>query len=151
MNTIRFYGTKEAYGCFSNFAPYPIEIDGKVWPTSEHYFQGSKFPGTGDDEEIRLTPSPMIAARKGRDRKRPLRPDWEEVRDDAMLLAVRTKFRQHPGLAATLLDTGNAEIIEHTKRDTYWGDGGDGSGKNMLGLILMRVRDELRGEIAGNG
>ncbi|MEO5928954.1 MAG: NADAR domain-containing protein, partial [Candidatus Kapaibacterium sp.] len=52
---------------------------------------------------------------------------------------------------ATLLDTGNAEIIEHTKRDTYWGDGGDGSGRNMLGLILMRVRDELRGEMAGNG
>jgi hypothetical protein len=30
--------------------------------------------------------------------------------------------------------------------DSYWGDGGDGSGKNMLGKILMRVRDELRGQ-----
>ncbi|MDB5034311.1 MAG: Swarming motility protein ybiA [Chlorobi bacterium] len=151
MSTIRFYGTKDAHGCFSNFAAYPIEIDGKVWPTSEHYFQGSKFPGTGHDEEIRLTPSPMIAARKGRDRKRPLRPDWEAVRDEVMLVAVRTKFRQHPELAATLLDTGDAEIIEHTKRDSYWGDGGDGSGRNMLGRILMRVRDELRGDRIGNG
>ena len=36
------------------------------------------------------------------------------------------------------------QIMEHTEKDAYWGDGGDGSGKNMLGRILMEVRDELR-------
>jgi predicted NAD-dependent protein-ADP-ribosyltransferase YbiA (DUF1768 family) len=27
--------------------------------------------------------------------------------------------------------------------DAYWGDGPDGLGRNMLGLLLMRVREEL--------
>ena len=44
----------------------------------------------------------------------------------------------------SLLGAGDARIVEHTANDAYWGDGGDGSGKNMLGQILMRVREELR-------
>ena len=35
-------------------------------------------------------------------------------------------------------------FVEHTENDSYWGDGGDGSGKNMLGQILMDVRELLR-------
>ena len=61
-----------------------------------------------------------------------------------MLEAVRAKFTQHEDLRAILLGTGNAKLVEHTENDSYWGDGGDGSGKNRLGQILMRVRDELR-------
>ena len=34
-------------------------------------------------------------------------------------------------------------LVEHTGKDAYWGDGGDGSGVNRLGGILMRVREEL--------
>lgn len=60
-----------------------------------------------------------------------------------MLDALRAKFGQHPELRALLLATGSAELVEHTAIDTYWADGGDGSGKNMLGVLLMRVRDEL--------
>jgi ribA/ribD-fused uncharacterized protein len=90
----------------------------------------------------------MIAARMGRDRNRPCRVDWEKVKDDVMREAVRAKFLQHADLRATLLATGDAQIVEHTKNDSYWGDGGDGSGKNMLGRILMEVRAELRGSAA---
>jgi ribA/ribD-fused uncharacterized protein len=43
-----------------------------------------------------------------------------------------------------LLATGDARIVKHTENDAYWGDGGDGSGENRLGQILMRVREELR-------
>ena len=49
----------------------------EVWPTSEHYFQAQKFQGQEHRERIRVEPSPMIAARMGRDRAKPLRPDWE--------------------------------------------------------------------------
>jgi ribA/ribD-fused uncharacterized protein len=80
----------------------------------------------------------------GRSRKLPLRRDWEGVKDQVMLQAVRTKFAQHDDLRATLLDTGDALLVEHTANDSYWGDGGDGSGKNRLGQILMQVREELR-------
>lgn len=86
----------------------------------------------------------MIAARMGRDRKKKLRRDWESVKVSVMTDAVRAKFTQHDDLRATLLGTGDAKLVEHTENDDYWGDGGDGSGRNMLGQVLMRVRAELR-------
>lgn len=144
MEVIRFYRVKESYGCFSNFASYPIKLKGKEWPTSEHYFQAQKFAGTEYEEAIRLAKSPMIAARMGRSRKRPLRPGWEEVKDDIMREAVLAKFTQHGEIREILIDTGDALLIEHTNNDSYWGDGGDGQGKNMLGQILMEVRARLR-------
>ncbi len=61
-----------------------------------------------------------------------------------MLDALRAKFTQHEDLRELLLSTGNAQLVEHTASDRYWADGGDGSGKNMLGVLLMRLRDELR-------
>jgi ribA/ribD-fused uncharacterized protein len=79
----------------------------------------------------------------GRDRTRPLRKYWEIIKDDVMRDAVRAKFTQYPELAVLLIETGDAEIIEHTKNDSYWADGGDGKGKNMLGKILMEIRSEL--------
>ena len=63
-----------------------------------------------------------------------------------MRKAVLAKFTQHPRLRELLLFTGDALLIEHTVNDRYWGDGGDGSGKNMLGQVLMSVREQLRRE-----
>ena len=84
------------------------------------------------------------SAKMGRDRNRPLRKDWEEVKDGIMMDALRYKFSQHEDLKEILMSTGNAKLIEHTKNDRYWADGGDGSGKNMLGILLMQLRDEFR-------
>jgi len=145
VRVINFYRTGDEYGCFSNFAAYPVEIRGRVWPTSEHFFQAQKFADSQQEEAIRSVKSPMIAARMGRNRSKPIRPDWEQVKDDIMREAVRSKFSQHRDLREILLATGDALIVEHTKNDSYWGDGGDGSGKNMLGRILAEVRAELRG------
>ena len=146
MEIIHFYKTKVEYGYFSNFAPYPIKIDGTIWPTTEHYFQAQKFAGTEHESRIRKTPSPMSAARMGRDRKRPLRSDWENVKNDVMYRAIQAKFTQHPSLLKKLLDTGDAILVEHTFKDSYWGDGGDGKGKNMLGKLLMKLREELKND-----
>src|SRR5882724_5754073 len=117
MDTIYFYSVSEAHGCFSNFSPHPIWLDGKTWPTSEHYFQARKFVGTPDEKEVRQAKSPMIAARMGRSRKRPLRKDWESVKDSIMHEAVLAKFTQHADLRNTLLGTGDAIIVEHTEHD----------------------------------
>lgn len=141
---IHFYHVSDPYGEFSNFAPFPVTLQGKVWPTTEHYFQAQKFAGTAHAEAVRRAPSPMVAARMGRDRKKPLRRDWEAVKDGVMRDAVRAKFTQHSELAELLLATGDAALVEHTANDSYWADAGDGSGKNMLGRILMEVREELR-------
>ena len=144
MMPINFYSVSEEFGCFSNFSSHPITLMGKTWPTSEHYFQAMKFAGTPDEEEVRHAKSPMISARMGRSRKRPLRKDWESAKDQIMHEAVTAKFAQHADLREVLLGTGDSTIVEHTENDAYWGDGGDGMGKNMLGRILMQVRKELR-------
>ena len=141
---IHFYETTDPkYGCFSNFSRHAFELDGLLWPTSEHYFQALKFEGTPHVEEIRAADKPMTAARMGRERSRPLRPDWEQVKDDVMRRALRAKFEQHPALRQILLDTGKAELVEQTTDDYYWGVGAEGTGKNMLGILLMELREAL--------
>jgi ribA/ribD-fused uncharacterized protein len=146
VKQIHFYRVNEPYGEFSNFSPHPIEFKGRLWPTSEHYFQAQKFAGTDHEEAIRLAKSPMIAARMGRSREYPLRPDWEAIKEDTMRQALCAKFTQRSTLRSLLLSTGSAELIEHTTNDRYWADGGDGSGKNRLGQLLMELRDQLQNE-----
>jgi len=143
MNRILFYRVTEPYGAFSNFSPYPVELKGRVWPTTEHYFQAQKFAGTEHEESVRSAKSPGVAARMGRSRERPLRSDWESVKDDIMREALRAKFAQHAELRSLLLSTGDAELVEYTTNDRYWADGRDGSGKNRLGQLLMGLRSEL--------
>ncbi len=142
--TIYFYSQSEKYGCFSNFSPHGFELDGLYWSTSEHYFQAQKFPGTPDAEKIRSVKTPKDAAKMGRERTRPLRPDWEQVKDDIMRKAVLRKFETHADIREILLSTGDAEIVENSPIDYYWGCGANGTGKNMLGIILMEVREILR-------
>ena len=141
---IYFYKTNEKYGCFSNFAHYGFELDEKWWMTSEHYFQAQKFYGTEYVEIFRLLDNPMKAAKMGRNRNLPLREDWEEVKDDVMRKAVYAKFSQNIELKNILLDTDSEYIVENTSNDYYWGCGTNGSGKNMLGIILMEIRDKLK-------
>lgn len=148
QKVIFFYREKDAFGIFSNFYPAPIELDGTVWPTNEHYFQAMKFEGTKHVEEIRNMKNPFDAAVAGRDRNRPLRKDWEQVKDSVMEKALEAKFTQHKDYRAILLKTGNATIVEHTRNDNYWADGTDqdnviGPGKNMLGKLLMKIRDAI--------
>ena len=85
----------------------------------------------------------MVAARMGRSRERPLRFDWETAKEDIMREALRAKFAQHASLRSLLLSTDDAELVEHSRNDLYWADGGDGSGKNRLGNLLMELRSEL--------
>lgn len=148
--SVCFYKPNEAFGLLTNFARLPIEIDGKIWPTTEHYFQAQKFHDEAYRERIRAAETPREAADLGRSRDVPLRQDWEEIKDDVMRRAIAAKVRQHPSVQDVLLSTGNSLLIEHTPRDSYWGDGGDGSGKNMLGKILMEARSALLEQKSGS-
>lgn len=143
--TIYFYGSrKKPYGCFSNFSAHGFELDGAWWPTSEHYFQAQKFPNSPYQDQIRCARTPKQAAQMGRDRDRPLRPDWESVKEDVMYQGVLTKFSTHDAIREILLNTGDEDIVENAPHDYYWGCGKDGSGKNRLGIILVKVRQALR-------
>lgn len=141
-----FFWTKDdEYKVFSNFHVGPYEIDGKDWPTTEHYFAAMKTMDESDRESIRKASTPGDAKSMGR--VVALRPDWEQVKYDVMLTALRSKFSNYPDLRKILLDTSDALIYEDSPYDKVWGTGergGVGSGQNLLGKALMQVRAELR-------
>ncbi|KAJ1552908.1 hypothetical protein HK096_009981, partial [Nowakowskiella sp. JEL0078] len=144
---INFYHVQKAYGEFSNFYSAPIVIASVNFPTTEHYFQSEKFSFSPYHRDLVISAySPGEAAKLGRMREFPMRPDWDSVRDDVMRVALRAKFTQHESLKELLIGTGDKKLVEKTQRDRYWGDGGNGSGLNMLGILLMELREELKKE-----
>lgn len=145
MTTIQFYSARGSHGCFSNFSRHAVVLGGKRWPTSEHYFQAMKFPHDPERQErIRKAANPFEAKKLAWEKGVRIRKGWDNARDQVMLEVLRAKFTQHAALQETLLETGDALLVEHTTNDSYWGDGGDGSGQNKLGKLLMKVREELR-------
>ena len=63
-----------------------------------------------------------------------------------MDLALAAKFEQNGTARQYLISTGTRVLIEHSTRDSHWGDGGSGENRpdnNHLGKALMRVRSRL--------
>jgi ribA/ribD-fused uncharacterized protein len=114
---IYFYSTVDKYGEFSNFSRYGVDLDGRWWPTTEHYFQAQKFGDETYRERIRIAETPKKAAELGRSRKVPLRADWEEVKDEVMYRVVLQKFQTHAVLKELLLATGEEDLIENAPGD----------------------------------
>ncbi|REK71196.1 NADAR family protein [Paenibacillus paeoniae] len=79
----------------------------------------------------------------GRDRSKPLRKDWEECKIQIMKEALLAKVQQHSSIKSILLFTGDCTLVEHTTNDAYWDDGGNGQGQNMLGKLLIEIRNDL--------
>lgn len=143
--SIKFYSPRNQFGEFSNFYVAPLKINGITYRTSEHYFQAQKYTHNKTHfNDIVNAKTPSIAAKLGRMKTIPIREDWEQIKNGVMLEVLRYKFTQHENLKKLLLDTKNKILIEHTSNDNYWGDGGDGTGLNMLGKCLMEIRLELK-------
>ena len=144
MQVIKFHLVGEDYGWLSNSAPYPISLEGVMWYTAEHYFQAHHYHNELVQREIRKHRSPLEIAKVVRSARVRVMADWDEKKLGVMRTAVRAKFTQLPELRKLLLNTGDAVLVDHSDEDSYWSDGGDGDGRNMLGVILMEIRDELR-------
>lgn len=126
----------------SNFYGSLIRMnDGIVYPSGEAAFQAQKTLDMSIRRKIAMMPMPGAAKRIGRHVV--LRSDWEEIKRDVMVDVVKRKFEQNPELAAQLLATYPASLVEgNTWNDRYWGVC-NGDGQNKLGRILERVRNEL--------
>ncbi|MEZ5873503.1 MAG: NADAR family protein [Hyphomicrobiales bacterium] len=144
--TIRFFSKSERYRDFSNFANFPIEIDGTAWPTSEHYYQAHKFEDPDLRDRARQMPNAAAVKRFASKHKARIRPDWDSIKDAVMERALRAKFTQHDSLRELLTGSGDEKIEEDSQKDYYWGTGADGTGQNKLGEMLMRLRTELRSD-----
>ena len=75
-------------------------------------------------------------------RKVSLQSDWESKKLSIMEEVVQAKFEQHPDLAKKLTKIEGVIQEENSWNDTFWGVC-NGIGKNNLGIILMKIRDEF--------
>jgi len=145
MRAIKFFAPQGSHGWLANFSSHEFNLGGKNWPSVEHYFQAMKFKKRRIRARIAGAATPAKAksiAAANRDSKR---RDWPQIRNLVMYNAIRAKFIQHPDLRRKLLKTRKRIIIEDARDDLYWGCGADGSGKNQMGRLLMRLRNNLQG------
>lgn len=143
MDILEFQGE---HRYLSNFYIADFVWNGVLWPCSELAYQAAKAT-TREDYISFLQMTPGQAKRFGRQIK--VRSDWEEVKYGIMHDIVLEKFRQNPELAAKLLATGYAHLEEGNNHgDQIWGvcPPRSSQGSNLLGKILMEVREELRSD-----
>ena len=164
---IYFYHQDKPYGEFSNYYKCTVLIYGITWETSEHAFQAMKYtdvlPGMFDIpvdkhennsrvkfnilpdavkhfDKVAYAETAAISKKYGTSRSIKIRPDWDYVKDGLMAEIVMAKFLQNSGPRKVLFSTINKNLVEHTINDSYWADGGDGSGLNKLGKILDNAK-----------
>ena len=133
---------REEYDFLSNFYPSELDYNGLHFLNAEATFQAQKC--LTEDEKLQFVNLPSNKSKR-LGRQVQLRPDWEDVKAEIMEEIVRAKFLQNPDIAEKLLATGDIPIIEgNTWGDTCWGvDTRTGKGNNLLGKILMKIRNEL--------
>lgn len=130
----------EGHHFLSNFYPSSLWIDGVRYPTAEHAIQAHKSLDPVVRGTITSAKTPWEAKRLGRCVI--LREDWEMVKDDLMLRILRAKF-ENPLIRSMLLATAPKRLVHgNTWNDRYWGVC-RGVGKNVLGVLLEKLRDEL--------
>ena len=134
----------DEWGFLSNFHPSQIEVDGKVYATVEHYYQACKAVTDVEHEMIREARSPGKARQMGRRLVR-IDPRWEKVKVGVMKKALLAKFRRHGKLRRALLSSGRRPIHEDARYDMEWG-WGQGKGKDLLGKLLVQVRQIMAEE-----
>lgn len=130
------------YDFLSNFYNCPLRYKGVTYRNSEAAFQAQKI--TDVYTQVRDFSDATASEAKKLGRRCNLRPDWDDIRVREMRAIVLEKFIQNPSLERRLLKTGNATLIEgNWWNDKFWGVC-KGEGCNMLGIILMEVRDYIR-------
>lgn len=142
-NPILFYEPEAPYGFLSNFAPFPINDGAVTWKTVEHFYQAQKFNNPNIVAQIHHARTPADAYALGKQYNEQVRVDWHQRKETVMRDALQMKFTQNHALGHWLVATRPHPLVEHAFKDDYWGDGGDGHGKNRLGQLLMNLRQEL--------
>lgn len=155
---IGFYHEDEEYGCFSNWYKADFEYAGKKFISAEQYMMYHKMMqfGAFDVAERILNETDQGTIKSlGRTKIDSFDPKlWDKTKYAIVKRGIRAKFMQNPELLQQLLDTGNALLAECSKNDRQWGIGIDITdesrmdttkwhGQNLLGRILMEIRQEL--------
>jgi len=139
--------------CFSRFdashwlAPnsaHPIELDERIWPTAEHYYQANKFSNRERVNAIAQAVSAEEAYRLGNRWFQPKRSNFKSLRPVIMTRALYTKACMYEELRQVLLESKDQPIVETSSYGHYWGIGRDQRGSNQLGKIWADIRTKLQ-------
>ncbi|HAQ02523.1 hypothetical protein A2467_01920 [Candidatus Nomurabacteria bacterium RIFOXYC2_FULL_36_8] len=129
----------------NNWSSHKVNIWGIDFPTSEHAFQWKKFSEIEPDiaNKILLAGSPYAVFKISKANKSKQPKDWAEIKITIMEEILRAKCKQHEDVQDALKMAGGRKIIENSPVDIFWGIGPNKDGKNMLGNIWMKIRDNL--------
>jgi predicted NAD-dependent protein-ADP-ribosyltransferase YbiA (DUF1768 family) len=149
--TVFFSSADGEWGILGNFGRTPLVIDGVPFPCAESVFQIMKFADPEARISIYLLKGQRIKMRaKHFEREVGVRPDWGEILVDALKFCLMSKYEQSEAFRDELSRTGDRFIVEmqpnpQKKADTYSAklsqDGLTWSGPNLMGRLLMELRD----------
>jgi ribA/ribD-fused uncharacterized protein len=153
-----FWRTFSNHGYLSNWYPCKFTLNGTLYNCSEQYMMEQKAI-LFDDQ---ITKNMIMNANHPREQKSLGRKvknfDWHvwwEHCERIMMSGILAKFQQNAELAHSLLSTGETILVEASPYDNVWGIGLNATnprakdmhrwkGENILGFLLMVVRDCLR-------
>ena len=146
-----FYSRSLYTNIFSNFFMEPLEINGTIWKSGEHCYQAMKFAEGSPHadpavfEAIRNAPTPGVAKQLADTPIQTASPLTPEYRLSVMENLLRVKFGPGTWMLRRLLQTGDLVLVHESKKDLFWGRNRSGEGQNLLGKLLMRIREDSRG------
>lgn len=129
-------------------SPHSFELEGRVWPSAEHYYQFSKFNEGAYSAKILFAHTAKQAHKLGNAWWRPKRNDFKAVRKTLMTRALYSKTIQNPEIKEALLATADQLILENSAYEHFWGIGRDQRGNNHLGTVWMDIRAKLTAQQA---
>lgn len=167
--TIGFFRETEEYGFLSNFYYSPFTVsymneDGvksyefKTAEHAVHFFKAMLFNDIETADKIMKAKTPKEAKSLGREVKNFNDFTWNNNKEVIYFDVIKAKFtdERNKDIKQKLIDTGDSILVECSPYDRIWGIGYskessefirkefDKWGRNLLGKILMRVRDCIR-------
>ncbi len=142
-----FFSSKSGETSFlSNFYPCTVKIDGKTYNSVEQYYQSCRVLNPELAQWVANSPSALYAKlvieSLKQTRPKDLVEGWYDIKLRIMKKAIRAKFTQNQELKEKLLETGTSILHEDVKGEDFWGI----EGEDMLGKMLMELREELKGK-----
>ena len=155
--TVFFWKDTEENGCFSNWYRRRFVIDDFEYLHVEQYMMAQKaklFRDFKTYTAILRATEPWYCKDLGKQVNPFDTKAWDAVKYDIVKAGNRAKYEQNPDLKAKLIETGEAILAEASPKDTIWGigldaasaseiDPSDWPGQNLLGRILMELRNEF--------
>ena len=149
--TVAFCKADEEWGILGNFGRTPLVVDGVPFDCAEKLFQVMKFKDAESRKIVFSFKGQTIKMKaKHQEKVGVIRPDWGMILVDALKFCLMQKYDQSEAFRKELERSRGHFIVEvqpNKKRpaDTYSAklseDGRTWSGPNLMGRLLMELRD----------